>query len=67
MEGGDNVTDSEKLDLLLEKVTGLEKDMIDVKADLRRLHRDDNFIIDEVEGVHEILDKHKEDRSVHTA
>lgn len=45
MEGGDNVTDSEKLDLLLEKVTGLEKDMIDVKADLRRLHRDDNFII----------------------
>lgn len=61
------MTDSEKLDLLLEKVTGLEKDMIDVKADLRRLHRDDNFIIDEVERVHEILDKHKEDRSVHTA
>lgn len=52
---------------MLEKVTGLEKDMIDFKADLRRLHRDDNFIIDEVERVHEILDKHKEDRSVHTA
>lgn len=31
------MTESEKLDLLLEKVTGLEKDMIDVKADLQLL------------------------------
>ncbi len=68
------MTDSEKLDLLLEKViglnekvTGLEKDMIDVKADLRRLHRDDNLILDEVERVHDILDKHKSDTTVHTA
>ena len=75
------MTDSEKLDLLLEKVvgldekvttldqkvTGLEKDMIDVKADLRRLHRDADFILDEVERVHGILDKHKTDRTVHTA
>ncbi|MCH5254857.1 MAG: hypothetical protein J1F41_08025 [Lachnospiraceae bacterium] len=61
------MTDSEKLDLLLEKVTSIEKDMIDVKADLRRLHRDDAFIIDEVERVHTILDKHKDDKSVHTA
>lgn len=61
------MTDSEKLDLLLEKVTSLEKDMIDVKADLRRLYRNDTFIIDEVERVHTILDKHKDDKSVHTA
>lgn len=75
------MTDSEKLDLILEKVTtldqkvttldqkvtGLEQDMIDVKADLRRLHRDDKLILDEVERVHSILDKHKEDKSVHTA
>ena len=68
------MTDSEKLDLILEKiasldqkVTGLEKDMVDVKADLRRLHRDDDFIIDEVERVHAILDRHKEDKAVHTA
>ena len=82
------MTDSEKLDLLLEKVigldqkvtsldqkvisldqkvTGLEKDMVDVKADLRRLHRDDDFIIDEVERVHEILTKHTENKTVHTA
>ena len=40
------MTDSEKLDLLLEKVIGLEKDMIDVKADLRRLHRDDILILE---------------------
>lgn len=68
------MTDGEKLDLLLEKVTGLdekvtglEKDMIDVKVDLRHLRRDADFIIDEVEQVHGILDKHKEDKTVHTA
>ena len=68
------MTDSEKLDLLLEKVTSLdtkvtsiEKDIVDIKADLRRLHRDDALILDEVERVHEILDRHKNDKSVHTA
>ncbi len=61
------MTDSEKLDLLLEKMIGLEKDMIDVKSDLRRLHRDDALILDEVERVHDILDKHKEDKTAHTA
>lgn len=49
------MTDREKLDLLLVKVTGLEKDMVDVKVDLRRLRRDADFIIDEVERVHGIL------------
>ena len=68
------MTDSEKLDLILEKistldekVTGLEKDMLDVRADLRRLHRDDALILDEVERVHLILEDHKKDKSVHTA
>ena len=75
------MTDSEKLDLLLEKVIGLdekvstldekvsslEKDMLDMKADLRRLHRDDNLILDEVERVHEILNNHRSDKTVHTA
>lgn len=55
------------IDLLLEKVTGLEKDMADVKADLKRLHQDDNFIIDEIERVHAILDRHKADKTAHTA
>lgn len=75
------MTDTEKLDLLLEKVTGInekvstlnekivviEKDMVDVKADLRRLHRDADFIPDEVERVHVILDEHRTDKTVHTA
>lgn len=75
------MTDSEKLDLILEKistlnnkvstldekVTGLEKDMVDVKADLRRLHRDDALILDEVERVHKILSNHMKDTTKHTA
>lgn len=68
------MTDSEKLDLLLkkvtdldEKVTDLEKDIIDIKSDLRRLHSDDALILDEVERVHSILDMHKSDKAVHTA
>ncbi len=96
------MTNDEKLDLLLDKVTGIEKDMIDVKtdmvsvkadivdirtdlsnvktdmvnvkadivdvkADLRRLHRDDILILDEVERVHAILDKHRSDKTAHTA
>ena len=89
------MTDSEKLDLILKKVVGLdekftgldekfagldqkvskldervaslEMDMIDVKADLRRVHRENNFILDEVERVHEILNRHKADKRAHTA
>jgi len=61
------MTDSEKLDLLLEKITGLEKDIIDVKAELRRLHRNDDLILDEVERVHILFEKHRTDQSVHTA
>lgn len=82
------MTDSEKLDILLEnlisldqnvisldqkvttldqKITGLEKDMNDVKAVLRRLHRDDTLILDEVERVHEILNAQKSDKTAHTA
>ena len=68
------MTDSEKLNLILEKIstidqkiTGLEKDMVDVKADLRRLHHDDTLILDEVERVHNILDRHKADTTKHTA
>ncbi len=76
------MTDSEKLDLILEKVTtldqkvtDLEKDMVDVKADLKQTERvlkneirkECGLVLDEVERVHNILDKHKEDKSAHTA
>lgn len=76
------MTDSEKLDLILEKVitldkkvTDLEKDMIDVRADLKQTERvlkneirkECGLVLDEVERVHDILDKHKEDKAAHTA
>lgn len=76
------MTDSEKLDLILEKVitldqkvTDLEKDMVDVKADLKQTERvlkneirkECGLVLDEVERVHDILDKHKADKSAHTA
>lgn len=83
------MTDSEKLDLILsemqgmkgeikilnEKVSGLEKDMIDVKADLKQTERvlkneirkECGLVLDEVERVHDILDKQKENKTAHTA
>lgn len=82
------MTDSEKLDLLLKKVTGLdqkvvgldqkvtgleqkvtnlEQDVVEMKADIRRLHRNDALILDEVERVHEILSDHMKDTTKHTA
>ena len=82
------MTDSEKLDLLLNKmvsvdnkvdaldgkadalehrITSLEKDVSEMKSDLRQLHSDDMLILDEVERVHEILERHINNRAVHTA
>lgn len=65
------MTDSEKLDLLLEKVSGIETEVNNLKrqqmkstAELKAM---DELIFDEVERVHAILDKHKEDKKVHTA
>lgn len=66
--------DSEKLDLILkkvtaldQKVTALEKDMSEVKADIKNLHIEVSFFFDEIERVHSILEMHKADKSVHTA
>ena len=41
-----------------QKVSGLEKDITVVKSDLKQLQKDANFILDEVERVHGILDTH---------
>ena len=54
-----------------DKVTGLEKDAWEFKLQIMKstaeLKGMDTMILDEVERVHEILDKHKEDKEVHIA
>lgn len=52
---------------LRQTVANLESNMANVKVELELLHRENIFILDEVERVHEILNRHKNDRSVHTA
>lgn len=66
------MTDSEKLDLLLKKVVGIEgdisgmkEDITELKADVtelkeevKRLDQNDTLILNEVERVHHILNKH---------
>jgi len=53
------MTDSEKLDLILEKIGKLETEMKELKRQQMRntaeLKAMDNMILDEVERVHEIL------------
>ncbi|CUP06675.1 Uncharacterised protein [[Eubacterium] contortum] len=53
------MTDSEKLDLLLEKVSDIERRMKELKRqqmkDTAELKAMDEIIFDEVERVHEIL------------
>ena len=57
--GGNHMTDSEKLDLLLEKVGDLERRIKELKRqqmkDTAELKAMDEIIFDEVERVHEIL------------
>lgn len=68
------MTDNEKLDLILsklEKLDTLEKDVNALKRQVMKstaeLKAMDEMILDEVERVHTILDKHKDDKTVHTA
>jgi len=89
------MTDREVLDLVLDKVTGLEgkvtgldgkvtgleskvtslerevatikEDVTEIKGQMVELRDADRMILSEVERVHEILDLHKEDKSVHIA
>ena len=65
------MTDSEKLDVLLEKVTSIESDVAKLKRQVTKstaeLKAMDDMIFDEVERVHAILDRHKEDKTVHSA
>lgn len=72
------MTDGEKLDLILEKVSTLDEKVTDLEKDVNAIRRQimkstaelkamDELILDEVERVHDILDSHKKDQTVHTA
>jgi len=65
------MTDSEKLDLILAEMQDIKKDVNTLKRQLMKstaeLKAMDELIFDEVERVHTILDKHKADKTVHTA
>lgn len=65
------MTDSEKLDLFLEKLEGMEKNVNNLKRQMMKstaeLKAMDEMILDEAERVHGILNKHKADKTKHTA
>ena len=88
-KGGDKMTDSEKLDLLLTEMQNMKSEMQNMKSGMQDMNsRIDNLesqikqtervlkneirkecalVLDEVERVHDILDKHKEDKTAHSA
>lgn len=76
------MTDSKKLDLILSEMQSMKTDMqsmnsrIDnVESQIKQTERvlkneirkECGLVLDEVERVHDILDKHKEDKAAHTA
>lgn len=72
------MTDGELLqamsDLLEQKLQPIKDELGTVQRDVKHLKKEaikmqamDEAILDEVERVHEILDKHKEDKSAHSA
>lgn len=65
------MTENEKLDLILEKIEKIENDVNGLKRQMMKstaeLKAMDEMILDEVERVHGILDKHKADTTKHTA
>ncbi len=50
-----------------EKLETVERDVKHLKKEAIKMQAMDEAILDVVERVHGILDKHKEDKSVHTA
>lgn len=65
------MTENEKLDLILEKIEKIENDVNGLKRQVMKstaeLKAMDEMILDEVERVHGILDRHKADTTKHTA
>ena len=68
------MTDNELLLAIYNDVQSMKDDLETVKRDVMHLKKEaikmqamDEAILDEVERVHGILDKHKEDKTAHTA
>lgn len=68
------MTDQELLLAIYNDVQSMKDDLEAVKHDVKHLKKEaikmqamDEAILDEVERVHAILDKHKADKAVHTA
>ena len=68
------MTDNELLLAIYNDIQSLKDDLETVKHDVKHLKKEsikmqamDEAILDEVERVHSILDKHKADKAVHTA
>lgn len=68
----------DKMDSLESEIQDMKKEIQDMKKDISAVKRQvmkstaelkamDEIILDEVERVHLILDKHKKDKSMHTA
>lgn len=73
-KGGDNMTDHEILLAIYNDIQSVKEELETVKRDVKHLKKEaikmqamDEAILDEVERVHSILERHKEDKSVHTA
>ena len=68
------MTDNELLLAIYNDIQSMKDELETVKRDVKHLKKEaikmqamDEAILDEVERVHGILDKHKEDKTVHTA
>ena len=76
------MTDNEKLDLILSEMQGIKSDIVNVNSRIDNLEsqlkqtervlkneirKECELVLDEVERVHGILDKHKADTKAHTA
>ncbi len=57
----------EGLTVVQEEVETVKRDVKHLKKGVIKLEAMDEAILDEVERVHEILDEHKSDKTVHTA
>lgn len=69
------MTDSEKLDLLLAEMQGMKERIDSLESQMKQTERvlkneirkECGLVFDDIERVHGILEKHKADRTAHTA